>query len=296
MTDAFTPPTPTVRPWLRRLAPLPLTVFRSAGWLLGAVLYLGAARRRRIVAQNLALCFPDTPVATRRRWTWDTFKHFGQTFVDRVWLWHGAPDITRSRVTLHGLEHLPTGGVLCFAPHFFGLDAAWSRLTLDSERPWWTLYMPQAHDGMDAWVEVGRQRHASAHLVARHEGMRPLLKALRAGAAVYLLPDMDLGADHSVFVPFFGVTAATVPTLARMAQSARVPVVPVVTRLVSGGYQVEVLPPWTGYPSGDDMADARQMNQQLEAWIRTMPGQYHWLHRRFKTRPPGEPTLYRDGV
>jgi len=102
-----------------------------------------------------------------------------------------------------------------------------------------------------------------------------------------------LGARDSVFVPLFGVTAATVTSLPRLAKAAGVPVVPWVCRLVPGGYELQVLPPWEHYPSGDDLQDARRMNAELEACIRAMPGQYHWLHRRFKTRPAGEPPLYR---
>lgn len=287
-------PSPAGPLWLRALARLPLPLLRAAGWVLGATLYVAAPRRRRIVETNLAACFPDASDAVRRRWTWETFKYFGQSFVDRVWLWHAPEATVRQRMTLHGAEQLPQGGALCFAPHFFGLDAGWSALTQASERPWWTLYMPQVRPRIDAWVYQGRQRHDAANLVSRHDGMRPLVRALRDGAAVYLLPDMDLGADNAVFAPFFGVSAATVTTLGRLARSAGVPVLPVVTRLVPRGYEVEVLPAWQGYPSGDDTTDARRMNAELEGWIRAMPGQYHWLHRRFKTRPAGEPGLYRD--
>lgn len=292
MTDpALSPAGPL---WLRALARLPLPLLRAAGWGLGAALYVAAPRRRRIVQANLVACFPTESAAVRRRWTWQTFKHFGQSFVDRVWLWHAPDDTVRRRVALRGAEHLPDGGALCFAPHFFGLDAGWSALTQAGQRPWWTLYMPQVRPRIDAWVYQGRQRHDAARLVSRHDGMRPLVRALRGGAAVYLLPDMDLGADNAVFVPFFGVSAATVTTLGRLARSAGVPVLPVVSRLVRGGYVVDVLPAWQDYPSGDDEADARRMNAELEGWIREMPGQYHWLHRRFKTRQSGEPSLYRD--
>lgn len=285
----------TDRRWLSWLARLPLPVLRAAGAVLGAALYVGAPRRRRIVAANLSACFPQETPATHRSWTWATFKHFGQSFVDRVWLWHAPPSTLERRLEVVGLEHLPPGGALCFAPHFFGLDAGWTALTRLGQRPWWTLYMPQVQPAIDAWVYAGRQRHAAAHVVSRHDGgMRPLLRAMREGGTVYLLPDMDLGARNAVFAPFFGVRAATVTTLARMAGSAQVPVLPVVSRLVPGGYRVEVLPAWEGYPTGDDVADATRMNAELEGWIRTMPGQYHWLHRRFKTRPPGERPLYRD--
>lgn len=281
--------------WLRLAARLPLPVLRGAGALMGAALYLGARRRRRIAEQNLALCFPEADAAIRRRWAWQTFKHFGQTFVDRVWLWHGPPSLIERRVRLGGeLQWVQQPEpVLHFVPHFYGMDAGWARLTLSVNRPWWAFYAPQDNPTLDRWVRQGRQRFGAPQLVSKRDGMRSLLRGLRDGAAVCLLPDMDLGARDSVFVPFFGVQAATVTSLPRLAKAAGVPVVPWVCQLVPGGYEVEVLPPWSDYPSGDDAADARRMNEALEGYVRAMPGQYHWLHRRFKTRPPGEPPLYR---
>lgn len=280
--------------WLRALARLPLPALRAAGWLLGAALYALAPKRRAVAARNLALCFPDAGVAQRRAWLWQTFRHFGQAFVDRVWLWHAPPDVVARRVRLEGAwEALAaTGPVVVFAPHFVGLDAAWTRLTQALPRPWATLYAPQALRRLDAWVRQGRQRFGQPQILSRREGVRGLARALRAGAAAYLLPDMDLGPAQSVFVPLFGVPAATVTSLPRLAALAGAPVVPVVARLDRCGYRVWVGTPWAGYPGGDDVADARRMNAALEAWIAEAPGQYHWLHRRFKTRPPGSPPVY----
>jgi len=291
------PPSPSTarHAALRWLAKLPLPVFRAAGALFGLTLQTFAARRRCVVRRNLELCFPEASPAQRRRWTREVFVHFGQTFVDRVWLWHGDPALVERRVELSGRVDLLEAGqpVICFVPHFYGMDAGWTRLTHSIGRNWWTFYAPQRKPGMDHWIRQGRQRYAQPRLVSRKEGVRPLLKGLRDGAALCLLPDMDLGARDSVFVKFFGQDAATVTSLPRLAKAAGVPVVPWVCRLVPGGYRVEVLDAWDGYPSGDDLVDARFMNEQLEALIRTMPGQYHWLHRRFKTRPEGQPGLYR---
>jgi len=291
-----TPPTPAAPGplWLRLAARLPLPVLRAAGTALGAALYAGAPRRRAIVRRNLALCFPQASAGERRRWTWQTFRRFGQAFVDRVWLWHAPPEVVARRVRLEGnvAALAAAGPKVVFAPHFVGLDAAWTRLTQAVERPWSTLYAPQAIRAMDDWVRQGRARFGAPQIVSRREGVRGLAKSLRAGAAVYLLPDMDLGPKQSVFVPFFGVPAATVTSLPRLAALAGAPVVPVVTRLDRRGYRVQLGPAWVDYPTGDDRADARRMNAELERWIAAEPGQYHWLHRRFKSRPPGMPGLY----
>ena len=291
LTESSPPFTDAVQRWL---AGLPLPVFRAAGAAFGLVLWAFARRRRHVVERNLELCFPEAGAAQRARWTRETFTSFGQTLLDRVWLWHGDPGLVERRVALTGRVDLLQKGdaVLCFVPHFYGMDAGWTRLTRSIARNWWTFYSPQNGERMDRWIREGRQRHGAPRLVSRKEGVRPLLKGLRDGAAICLLPDMDLGARDSVFVKFFGQDAATVTSLPRLAKAAGVPVVPWVCRLVPGGYRVEVLDAWAGYPSGDDETDARFMNEQLEALIRTMPGQYHWLHRRFKTRPEGQPPLY----
>jgi Kdo2-lipid IVA lauroyltransferase/acyltransferase len=292
---ATVPVLPRPYRWLAVLACLPLAWLRWAGALFGWVLWVFAVQRRRVVVRNLALCFPDLSARAQRRLVQEVFVRFGQAFVDRVWLWHGTPAQHRQRLQLSGdLSVLQQAGpVLVFAPHFVGLDAAWSALSARIDRDWMTLYSPQIRPALDRWVRQGRQRVGRVQLVARRQGIRPLVKGLREGAALYLLPDMDLGPRNAVFAPFFGHPAATVTSLPRLAGLAGAPVVPVLARLTPQGYAIEVLPPWAGYPGGDDAADAATMNERLEGYIRSMPGQYHWLHRRFKTRPPGEASLYR---
>lgn len=282
--------------WLRFSAHLPVPVFRAAGWVMAAALLLLAPRRRRVVMRNLSLCFPAMSASRRWRWAWQTFLHFSQSFLDRVWLWQGSPDRVRQRVTLsdpHGVLQ-QEGPLLFFVPHFYGMDAGWAKLTLDVPRRWWTFYAPQEQAAIDRWVKAGRKRFGHPRLVSRREGVRPLLKGLKEGASLCLLPDMDLGARNSVFVPFFGIQTATVTSLPRLASAAGVPVATWVCRMVPGGYHVEIGPLWADFPQGDDAVDARRMNAELEQHIRSMPGQYHWLHRRFKTRPPGEPPVYVD--
>ena len=120
---------------------------------------------------------------------------------------------------------------------------------------------------------------------------------MREGLPLYYLPDMDLGARDSVFVPFFGVQAATVPALAHIVRLTDAVVLPCITEQLPGGagYRVRIHPPWTGASAGagpDDVAGARAMNAFIESAVAAMPEQYHWLHKRFKTRPPGEPSPY----
>jgi KDO2-lipid IV(A) lauroyltransferase len=109
---------------------------------------------------------------------------------------------------------------------------------------------------------------------------------------MYLLPDMNFGPEESIFVPFYGVPAATVPSLSRFARLARAKVVPLVCRLTPAGYELRLLEAWAGFPSEDLVADTALMNERLQGYIDAMPAQYYWVHKRFKTRPPGEPGVY----
>ena len=283
---------------MRLLAPLPLPLLRSLGWLLGWLLYALAGSRRHVVKTNLALCFPSRPAAWRQRMAYQTFVYFAQAWLDRSWLWHGSEALLRRRLSLGGDPQQLQGlkPTVIFSPHFVGLDAGWTALTLQLPRQFTTIYTDQANKTVDAWILAGRRRFGGARLFGRAEGVKPIIAALRDGQPLYLLPDMNFGPEESVFVPFFGVSAATVPSLSRFARLASVReaarVVPVLTCMTPSGYRVDVLPAWSDVPSEDAVADTVLMNRRLQGYIDTMPAQYYWVHRRFKDRPPGERPVY----
>ena len=279
---------------LRALAPLPLPLLRVLGAALGTLLWALARKRRHIALTNLRLCYPGWSEARRRAVLRRSFVLFGQAFLDRAWLWHGKPEGVRQRLHIVGAVQDLTreGAVVMFAPHFYGMDAGGSAVMDQIERPACTIYSTQSNPAIDAWMRAGRQRFGQATLLSRQDGLKPIVRALREGKMLYLLPDMDLGPQDSLFVPFFGVPAATVPSLPRFAKLGGARVVPVVTRLVPDGYEVRVHPVWQNYPSDDVTADTARMNAELQTWIDAMPEQYYWVHKRFKTRPEGEPSLY----
>jgi Kdo2-lipid IVA lauroyltransferase/acyltransferase len=280
--------------FMRLLARLPLSWVRALGWLFGIVLHRVAARRRRIAHTNWALCFPHSTEAERKRAVRQHFVHFVQAWLDRSWLWEADEATVRSRLRVVGATHELDGDspTVLLAPHFVGLDAGGTALALFVQRQYISIYAEQLNEAADQWIRAGRLRYGSVKLVSKHQGLRPVVSALRSAGVLYLLPDMDMGPQESVFVPFFGVLAATVPTLPRLARLGRAKVVPVMTRMTDAGYDVELLPAWTDYPGEDAVEDTALMNRRLEDMVRTMPEQYFWVHKRFKTRPPGEPSLY----
>ncbi len=280
--------------FMRALAPLPLGVVRALGNALGRLLFVAARPRRRIALTNLRLCFPHWTEAERVALARRNFVYFTQAFLDRSWLWHGDPAVVRQRLRITGAVDDLTreGAVVMFAPHFYGMDAGGSAVMQQIDRPGCTIYSTQPNAALDEWMQRGRQRFGDATLLSRTEGVKPIVRALREGKMLYLLPDMDLGPHESVFVPFYGVPTATVPSLSRFARLGHARVVPVITRLTDFGYEVKVHPAWPDYPTADATADAALMNRHLQDYIDEMPEQYYWVHKRFKTRPPGEPSLY----
>lgn len=276
------------------MARWPLPVVRALGWCLGWVLYAVVAPRRRVAMVNWAACFPELSEAQRRCAVQRHFVYFAQAWLDRGWLWGADVTTVRQRLQLVGDVAALQGNTptVLFAPHFVGMDAGWTALTAHLPRRFCGIYAHQDNVVVDRWMEQGRQRFGQPHIVAKNDGLKPLASALRAGEPLYVLPDMDHGLGDSVFAPFFGVPAATLTSLPRFAKLGRAQVVPVTARLTATGYEVRIWPAWANYPTGDVLADVTLSNQRLEAMIRTMPEQYYWVHKRFKTRPPGQPGLY----
>ena len=280
--------------FMRVLAHVPLPALRALGWCLGQLLYVLAVPRRKVALRNLALCFPKATVAQRSRWARETFVVFCQTWLDRSWLWFAPREVVQRRVRLQGaLDELegdtPT---IIFAPHFYGMDAGGTALTLHTPRAFTSIFSTHPDPAVDAWFMAGRQRFGDVRMLNRADGVKPIISNLRKGGLLYLLSDMDFGPGESIFVPFYGVPTATVPSLPRFARLGRAKVIGMYTRLTPTGYVAEITPAWEGYPSDDVEADTAQMNLRLQSYIDTMPGQYYWVHKRFKTRPAGEPSVY----
>lgn len=280
---------------LRALAGRRLAFVRALGAGLGALLWWLARPRRRVALTNLALCFPAWPESRRRAVARAHFREYAQSFFDRAILWYGPRERVEALVRLEGLEHLDAVGgrpVILLAPHFVGLDAGGLRMQLAGRRPMMSMYANQKSRVLSDAMTAGRTRFGG-QMVSRYEGLRPVVRRLRDGTAFYFLPDMDLGPRDAVFVPFFGVPAATVTSVARLAQLTGAAVVPLVTTMVADGYVARLHPAWEAFPGEDVERATARMNAFIEDRVLEAPSQYLWTHRRFKTRPEGEPDLYR---
>jgi KDO2-lipid IV(A) lauroyltransferase len=282
------------------LALLPLPWLRALGAGVGQLLFVLVKKRRQVVLVNLDLCFPELSPEARQSLALKVFKHFAQAWLDRAWIWHGSPKLLRKRLRWSGAREIlkrqgstqQRQGQVIFAPHFWGLDAAWTLLTLDEPGQYSTIFTPQSSKASEAWMTQGRSRFGEVTLNTREDGVKKIIQSLRQGGTLYLLPDMNFGPEESIFVDFFGHPAATVPSLSKFARLGRAQVVPVVSRMSVHGYDIEVHPAWSDFPTQDAQADTQAMNHWLEKEIQLAPEQYLWMHKRFKTRPQGEPPLY----
>ena len=279
--------------WLAHF--LPYRALAVIGDAVGAAAFWLIPERRHVTRVNLEKCFPQMPAAERERLARASFRAFCRGFVDRALLWWAPRARIERLVRIEGLEHLRAAKgapVILLAPHFAGLDAGFSRLSCEEDMV--SMYANQKDAAFTALLRRGRTRFGDQRLVSRQEGVRAMISAMRAGRAFYYLPDQDFGPRDSVFVPFFGISAATVPGLARIARVAGARVLPCVTRLLpdAGGYAVRIEPPWDNFPGEDLLADTRRMNEFIERRILEMPEQYLWMHKRFKTRPAGEARFY----
>jgi Kdo2-lipid IVA lauroyltransferase/acyltransferase len=279
--------------WLLRL--LPLWMLALIGRGLGFLFYLLGHERREVALTNLRLCFPHWSETERRRVGRAHFQAFGRSALEHGILWWSSKERVQRLVRIEGIEHwraVADRPVIWLAPHFIGMDMGGIRISTE-----WrgiSVYSRQKDPAFDEVLYHGRTRFVMPELYSRHEGVRSVIKALRRGLPFYYLPDMDFGSRDSIFVPFFGVPAATVTGLSRIARLSGAVVVPAVTRQLPGaaGYTLTFYPAWQDFPTGDVERDTRRMNAFIEERVLEMPEQYFWLHKRFKTRPPGEPDFY----
>jgi KDO2-lipid IV(A) lauroyltransferase len=276
---------------------LPLGVQAAVGRALGALLHRFASSRRRVALRNVELCLPELDEAARARLVREHFGWLGRSALERGLLWYASPARLRRLIHVEGdvrLAERSERPVMWLVPHFMALDVAGAAVVLFQSRWVASIYQPQSNAVLDAAMRRGRLRHGGGEVFPRHGNALALVRAVKRGASFFNLPDMDFGERDAAFVPFFGIPAATLLAPSRLARSLGMLVQPVVAEALPGGagYRVRFLPPWDDWPTDDAEADTRRMNAWIETEIRRNPAQYLWVHKRFKTRPAGSPSLY----
>jgi len=276
---------------------LPLSVQAALGRGLGALLHALARSRRAIARRNLELCLPELGNVERNELVREHFRWLGRSILERGLLWYAPHERLRRLIHVDGdvtLAERSERPVMWLVPHFIALDVAGAATQLFQKQQVASIYQEQSDAVMDGAIRRGRLRFKQGEVFPRSDSAKPLIRAIRQGWAFFNLPDMDFGERDAAFVPFFGVPAATLLAPSRMARALDMVVQPVVAEMLPGGkgYRVRFLEPWTQFPSDDALADTAAMNRWIEGEIRRNPAQYLWVHKRFKTRPAGEGSLY----
>ena len=276
---------------------LPLGVQAALGRALGRVLHRCAGSRRRVALKNIELCLPELDAAGREALVREHFQWLARSLLERGMLWYASPERLKRLIHVEGdvqLAERSERAVMWLVPHFLAVDVAGAATQLFQTRRACNVYTAQSNAVLDRALRQGRARFGRAEMFTRQHGALPLVRAIKRGSAFFNPSDMDFGLRDAAFVPFFGRPAATLLAPSRLARSLDMIVQPVVAHILPGGqgWRVRFLPPWTDWPSDDPVADAARMNRFIEEQIRLDPAQYLWVHKRFKTRPPGEPGLY----
>jgi KDO2-lipid IV(A) lauroyltransferase len=281
--------------WLLHFLPLP--VLAVIGNALGRLLFSVGKKRREVVRINLELCFPEQTAAEREKLAKDHFRALGRSILERSLFWWSRRERLERLISIAGVDKLRARldagtPVILLAPHFVGLDAGGVAVAMRFDSL--SMYAEQANPVFDRLLLEGRHRFGDQILLTQKDGIRATVKAMKTGRPFYYLPDINTRRRQADFVPFFGVPAATTDGLSRLARVAGASVLTCVTRMLPGGqgYVTEIGDAWENFPTADARADTARMNAWIEAVVRSMPEQYYWVHRRFKTRPQGETRWY----
>ncbi len=279
--------------WLLHWLPLPL--LGRLGEAIGSLLFMIMGPRRKITLINLRLCLPELSEDGRRRLARQHFQVYARSILERGILWWASEKRLRRLITVEPgvpLDSFAAGPLILLCPHFVCLDVAGVAVALEASAC--SIYTQQQNKVFDEALRRGRERFHPVKIFSRSAGIKPVIRAMRANLPYFMLPDMDFGIKDAAFVPFFGIPAATLTATARIAAATGAGVIPVIATYQPHyrGWVVRFYPRWDDYP-GPDLVDATtRMNLFIEQQVRKTPAEYLWTHKRFKTRPPGEPDFY----
>ena len=282
-------------PLFRLVGMLPMPVIALLGAAFGLLMRVLLGRRRRVCIRNLELCFPEKTPEEVEKLMRKTFRAVGCGIMGQFVVLSASRNRIKRIVTVEGMSHLgerherPT---ILFCPHFSGgiMLSVWASIDHDIAM----LYAPQ-HDLLSEEILRRVRQRFGGKMFRRKRDLFRACNWLKSGKTLSYSPDVDMNSEGGVvFVPFFAVDkTATSTAMPRLAELTHAGVMPSRIEITpTGKFKVTLYPVWDSYPSGDETKDAERMNQVLEQMILEAPEQYFWLHRRFKTRPEGEPGLY----
>jgi KDO2-lipid IV(A) lauroyltransferase len=281
-----------------------LPVLGRFGDAVGSLLFVIMGPRREIALTNLRLAMPELSENERRALAHKHFQAYSRSVFERAILWWASEARLRRLIRIETSEGMPADQVpvtgmtakptILLCPHFVCLDVGGASIAMEASAS--SMYVAQKNAVFDEVLRAGRARFKPVRLFTRQDGIKPILRALKEHLPYFMLPDMDFGEKDAEFVPFFGVPAATLTATARIAATTGAQVMPVIATFLPNyqGWRVKFYPVWDNYPGADMVAATRRMNEFIEERVREAPAEYFWTHKRYKTRPNGEPSFYSD--
>ncbi|SMF59509.1 KDO2-lipid IV(A) lauroyltransferase [Alteromonadaceae bacterium Bs31] len=282
--------------WWLLVQVLPFRLQVLLGSFLGAALYKTNSSRKRIAEKNIEICFPELSRAEKKLMLRETLRSTGIGVFESGAAWFWPKWRLKKRFVVSGLDHLERAvgegkGVLFMGIHFTPIEIGAACVNLVSCID--GFYRPHTNPIYEYVQALGRIWRNTRSQVIPNDDVRGIVRSLRAGRAVNYAPDQDYGKRRSVFVPFFGIQAATVKAPAQLMKAGRAEIIPWTTkRLGDNSYQITIFAPITSELGKGEQEDAMTINRFVEARVRENPEQYLWVHRRFKTRPEGEQKIY----
>ena len=280
---------------LRLVAMLPYPAAMGIGRMLGNLVYHLSRTRRAVVDINLELCFPEKSRAERERIKRETYRNFGIALIEMAICWWWPDRRLRPLVEIRGKEHLDAvlaagKGAILLSGHFTSLEIGGRLLSM--YLPFQTIYRTQRNALFDSFLYTRRSSYLQR--VVSRKDMRQLMRGIREGIPTWYAPDQDFRRERNVFAPFMGAPAATITAGSRLAEATGAAMLPYYPqrRRDGSGYLLIIGKPLENFPSGDEVADATAINASIGEFIRMDPGNYMWIHQRFRTRPPGEDPVY----
>jgi len=280
---------------LRLLSCLPYRMQARLGRIIGRVVMRLYPQRRRIAMTNLRLCFPEWTEEERRALLRRHAEALGISLFEFGITWWWSDARFRPLVKIEGLENLQAAlqqgkGAILLAGHFTTLEIVVRSLKYSTGLH--PMYRRHNNALIDHIITSGRTRHSGKAIP--HDDLRSFIRSLRANMPVLYIPDQNFGRKHAIFVPFFGIQTATLPATSRLAAIDHTPVLQIIPQRLPGdeGYRMIIEKPLENFPTMDLEQDTIRINQLLEKQVRDNPADYLWVHRRFKTRPAGEPPIY----
>jgi len=284
---------------LRLVSMLPLPLIAMIGFGIGELSYLLLASRREVAQRNVDVCFPELDIRKRRRLVRRHFHALGQAVLSTATAWFASEGRLRRMVKTRNAEvfqqaYKSNKNIILLIPHFISVEIGGVFLSIDHKMV--DIYQRLRSELFDVVAYQQRGRF-NLELIEMREGLRGAIRKVKKGVPFHYLPDQDTGLANGAFVPFFGIQTATMTTLGRLANITSSIVIPCITHQLGWGRGFEVIfqPPLENFPTGEGPeADARRMNEAIEKAILILeaPEQYFWVHKRFKTRPPGEADFY----